>query len=118
VSQEPVSTNSKLPEDIAARLDKIIDRYAATLRKEVGNLFRFANMDEVPAAVELLKERQHPMPVDEIVSELMAGGIWREATGSKGSSAAGEMRRSISQAARHGVNLKYVDREKEIIGLP
>jgi hypothetical protein len=109
---------NKLPDDIAARLDEAIERFAKNLRAEVGNLFRFANMDEVPAAVELLKERDGPMQVDQIVAELMAGGIWREATGSKGSSAAAEMRRSISQAARHGINLTYVDREKEIIGLP
>lgn len=107
-----------IPEGLARRLDELVDALRDTLRKEVGKLLRFANMEEVPAAVKLLTEKAEPMQVDEIVKELMAGGIWRDATASKGSSAAGEIRRSISQAARHGVNLRYVDRDKEIIGLP
>lgn len=107
-----------LPDDIAQRLDEIVQRFSASLRDEVGRLFRFANMDEVAAAIKLLEEHGQPMHVDEIVKELMGGGIWRQATGSKGSSSAGEIRRSLSQSVRHGVKLCYVDREKEIIGLP
>ena len=57
------------------------------------------------------------MPLDGIVKELMAGGLWREIDGGKGSSIAAEPCRSLSQALYHGVNMKYVDKEKEIIGL-
>ena len=113
--------DSELPGDISARLDEVIDRVmsaaSASIRREVQHMFRFSNMDEVDAARIVLTEKGSPMHVDAIVGELKAGGIWRPATGSKGSSADTEMRRSISRAATHAVNLKFVDREKEIIGL-
>ncbi len=48
---------------------------------------------------------------------IKAGGIWRPATESYGSSVDVEMRRSISRAASHGVNLRFFEREKELIGL-
>jgi hypothetical protein len=113
--------DSELPGDISARLDEVIDRVmsaaSATIRREVQHMFRFSNMDEVDAARIVLAENEKPMHVDAIVGELKAGGIWRPASGAKGSSADTEMRRSISRAATHAVNLKFVDREKEIIGL-
>lgn len=113
--------DSELPGDISARLDEVIDRVIAvaraSIRRDIQHMFRFSNMDEVDAAMIVLSEKNAPLHVDEIVSELKAGGIWRPATGSKGSSADTEMRRSISRAATHAVNLKFVDREKEIIGL-
>lgn len=107
----------ELPPDISARLDQAIARFADGLRKEIAALFRFANMDEVEAAKTFLQEHGKPMRLDAIVEALKAGGIWRPATESYGSSADVEMRRSISRAAAHGVNLKFFDRKKEIIGL-
>lgn len=115
---------SDLPEDISQRLDDAIRRCVGDigscvdkLREEVGRMFRFANMGEVEAARIILTERGMPLHVETIVQELKAGGIFRPATGSKGSSADAEIRRSLSRAATHGVNLKFTDREKEIIGL-
>jgi hypothetical protein len=108
---------SELPADISARLDQAIARCAANLRKEVAAMFRFANMDEIEAAKAFLEECGKPMPLSEIVEGLKAGGIWRPATESYGSSVDVEMRRSISRAAAHGVNLRFFEREKELIGL-
>jgi hypothetical protein len=99
-------------------ITRIAQQVTELVRNELLKSFRFANMNEVPAATIVLQECGHPMRVDAIVKELMAGGIWREATGAKGSSAAAEMRRSLSQAARHGVNLSYAsNKDEDLIGL-
>lgn len=111
-------SNSELPDDIAARLDEAVSRCLEGLRQEIAHMFRFANMTEVDAARIVLRERGEPLHVDAIVQELKAGGIFRQATHAKGSWSDAEMRRSISQSARHGKKLKYIDRENEIIGLP
>lgn len=107
-----------LPDDISARLEIVITQCVADLRQKIQHMFRFANMDEVMAARQVLTEKASPMPLAAIVEELKGGGIWRPATGAFGSSADSEMRRSIGRAAAHGVNLKYVDRDKDLIGLP
>ena len=113
-----------IPPEIVERLDKAINRFAAQLRDEVAQMFRFAGVArkgqiprEVIAAIMLLEEHGAPMQLDAIIEELKGGGIWRPATGAKGSTADSEMKRSISRAANHGVNIKFVDKEKEIIGL-
>lgn len=112
----------ELPGDISARLDAALTRAmaeaTARIRTEVQHMFRFANMEEVQAARQVLEEKGEPMTMDEIVEELKAGGIWRPATGSIGSSADSEIKRSIGRAAAHGVNIRYINRENEIIGLP
>jgi hypothetical protein len=108
---------SGLPRDVSSRLDDVIARSISNLRSEIQHIFRFANMSEVEAAILVLNEKGAPLHVDAIVEELKGGGLWRRATGAKGSSAHAEMRRAISQAATHKKNLKFVDREKEIIGL-
>ena len=114
--------DSGLPGDISARMDEVMDRVIAEarakLRSELHRMFRFANMDEVQAARQVLEDHGRPMSLNEIVEELKAGGIWRTATGSVGSSADSEIKRSIGRAAAHGVNIRYIDREKDIIGLP
>jgi hypothetical protein len=113
---------SYLPDDIALRLDAIIERVMTKAREEigteVGRMFRFANMDEVPAARVILQENEAAMSIQQILAELKAGGIWRPPSGSKGSGADTEILRSLSRAASAAVNLKYVDKDKEIIGLP
>src|SRR6478609_8058518 len=114
--------DSGLPGDIAARMDevlnRVVDELRAKLRLELHRMFRFANMDEVQAARHVLEDHGGPMSLNEIVEELKAGGIWRTATGSVGSSADSEIKRSVGRAAAHGVNIRYIDREKDLIGLP
>jgi hypothetical protein len=120
----PKREGGEIPPEIIERLDEAIDRFATQLRQEVSRMFRFANVSrkgqiprEVIAAIMVIEDKGKPMHIDAILEELKGGGIWRPATGAKGSSADTEMRRAISRAATHGVNLKYVDKEKEIIGL-
>lgn len=116
-----VKQESELPDDISRRLEAALTRAMGEatqkIRAEVGRMFRFANMDEVQAARQVLEEKGQPMKLDEIVEELKAGGIWRPASGSLGSSADTEIKRSVARGAAHGVNLKYIDRDSEIIGL-
>lgn len=114
----PKHEQFELPDDISARLDVAIAECMVELRKKVSRMFRFANMEVIPAARIILQENNGPMPINAILEELKAGGIWRPPSGSKGSSADTEILRSLSRSSSSGENLKYVDKEKEIIGLP
>jgi hypothetical protein len=118
-AQEQRSTS--LPEELSARVDSLLDRLMATLREqwrtEIRRMFEFAGKDDIEAAVIVLKENGGPMPLEEVAKELLARGIWREPTGAKGSSAEVEIKRSLGQAARHAVSIKFVDRDKQILGL-
>lgn len=102
-------------------MDRIFAEARSKLRSELHHLFRFVNMDEVQAARQVLEERGTPMSMDEIVEELKAGGIWGIATGSAGSSADSELKRSIGRAAAHGLNGKsdimWINKSKGLIGL-
>lgn len=118
-AQEQRSTS--LPEELSARVDSLLDRLMATLREqlrtEIRHMFEFAGKDDIEAAVIVLKENGGPMPLEDVAKELLARGIWREPTGAKGSSAEVEIKRSLGQAARHAVTIKFVDRDKQILGL-
>ena len=117
-AQEQRSTS--LPEELSARIDSLLDRLMATLREqartEIRRMFEFAGKDDIEAAVIVLKENG-PMALEDVAKELLARGIWREPTGAKGSSAEVEIKRSLGQAARHAVTIKFVDRDKQILGL-
>jgi len=110
-----------LPEELSARVDSLLDRLMATLREqlraEIRRMFEFAGKDDIEAAAIVLKENGRPMPLEDVAKELLARGIWREPTGAKGSSAEVEIKRSLGQAARHAVTIKFIDRDKQILGL-
>jgi len=118
-AQEQRSTS--LPEELSARVDSLLDRLMATLREqlraEIRRMFEFAGKDDIEAAAIVLKENGGPMALEDVAKELLARGIWREPTGAKGSSAEVEIKRSLGQAARHAVTIKFVDRDKQILGL-
>ena len=118
-AQEQRSTS--LPEELSARIDSLLDRLMTTLREqariEIRRMFEFAGKDDIEAAAIVLKENGGPMALEDIAKELLARGIWREPTGAKGSSAEVEIKRSLGQAARHAVTIKFVDRDKQILGL-
>jgi hypothetical protein len=111
---------TSLPEELSARVDSLLDRLMTTLREqlrgEIRRMFEFAGKDDIEAAAIVLKENG-PMPLEDVAKELLARGIWREPTGAKGSSAEVEIKRSLGQAARHAVTIKFVDRDKQILGL-
>ena len=117
-AQEQRSTS--LPEELSARIDSLLDRLMTTLREqariEIRRMFEFAGKDDIEAAAIVLKENG-PMALEDVAKELLARGIWREPTGAKGSSAEVEIKRSLGQAARHAVTIKFVDRDKQILGL-
>ena len=117
-AQEQRSTS--LPEELSARVDSLLDRLMTTLREqlrtEIRRMFEFAGKDDIEAAAIVLKENG-PMALEDVAKELLARGIWREPTGAKGSSAEVEIKRSLGQAARHAVTIKFVDRDKQILGL-
>ena len=112
--------SSSLPEELSARVDSLLDRLMTTLREqlrtEIRRMFEFAGKDDIEAAAIVLKENG-PMALEDVAKELLARGIWREPTGAKGSSAEVEIKRSLGQAARHAVTIKFVDRDKQILGL-
>lgn len=119
-------SESELPDDISRRLESAIARVMTEatdkLRAEVGRMFRFANMDEPDAARIVIEENGGvPMKMEDIVEKLKAGGIWGSATGSQGSSADGEIKRSLGRAAAHGLkgnsDITWIDQDKEVIGL-
>jgi hypothetical protein len=118
-AQEQRSTS--LPEELSARVDSLLDRLMATLRDqlrtEIRRMFEFAGKDDIEAAAIVLKENGGTMALEDVAKELLARGIWREPTGAKGSSAEVEIKRSLGQAARHAVTIKFVDRDKQILGL-
>ena len=118
-AQEQRSTS--LPEELSARIDGLLDRLMATLRDqlrtEIRRMFEFAGKDDIEAAAIVLKENGGTMALEDVAKELLARGIWREPTGAKGSSAEVEIKRSLGQAARHAVTIKFVDRDKQILGL-
>ncbi len=108
-NESPARTS--MPSEMAARLDAVIDRAVAQFRehfrKEIRRMFRFTNLKNVPAARIVLAEHGSPMHLDAVAEQLMAGGIWRKATGAKGSTGTAEIKRSLSQSARHmGPSLK------------
>jgi len=117
-AQEQRSTS--LPEELSARIDSLLDRLMTTLREqariEIRRMFEFAGKDDIEAAAIVLKENG-PMALEDVAKELLARGIWREPTGAKGSSAEVEIKRSLGQAARHAVTIKFVDRDKQILAL-
>lgn len=83
--------DSELPDDISQRLRDVLTR---TMKEatdkicdEVSRMFRFASMDEVQAAHQVLTKNGTPMKLDEIVEELKGGGLWRMPTRSQGSGA-------------------------------
>lgn len=118
-AQEQRSTS--LPEELSERVDSLLDRLMTTLREqlrgEIRRMFEFAGKDDIEAAAIVLKENGGPMPLEDVAKELLARGIWREPTGAKGSSAEVEIKRSLGQAARHAVTIRFVDRDKQILGL-
>ena len=118
-AQEQRSTS--LPEELSARIDSLLDRLMTTLREqariEIRRMFEFAGKGDIEAATIVLKENGGPMALEDVAKELLARGIWREPTGAKGSSAEVEIKRSLGQAARHAVTIKFVDRDKQILGL-
>jgi hypothetical protein len=113
--------STSLPEELSARIDSLLDRLVTTLREqmrtEIRRMFEFAGKDDIEAAAIVLKENGGPMALEDVAKELLARGIWREPTGAKGSSAEVEIKRSLGQAARHAVTIKFVDRDKQILGL-
>lgn len=89
-------------EDTLARLEAI-KRGSGT-----GDPTRYQGLEILPATKLALKERKQGMTAEEIVIELLAGGIEKSRH---------KILLSLPQQIRAG-KLKYVDREKEIIGLP
>jgi hypothetical protein len=111
--------DSHLPEGLSERLHQIIDEELKNasdrLHDRVSFLFRFANMDESEAAIKVLEKHGEPMRLETVARELMNGGIWPEATQSKGSTPEVEVRRSLGRAAKHAAKICFVGETKEII---
>jgi hypothetical protein len=80
-------TSKQLPPEMAAHLERIVGDICEIMLDRLKSGLRFYGMETSRAATELLKERGTPMHLNAIVQELIAGGVFIEATGAKGSNA-------------------------------